>query len=142
MRGRRFLEHMSDVYVEAFGRDLKEAFEEAGLALFETLVRDLSSVSPVERRLVEAEGYDLESLLYNWLEKLLLLFEIERFVGSRIDVEELVEDEVFKARGVVWGEEFNDAKHQPGTHVKSPTYWLMEVKRGNGSGLVRFVLDI
>ncbi|MCS7146267.1 MAG: archease [Nitrososphaerota archaeon] len=142
MRGRRFLEHTSDVYVEAFGSDLKEAFEEAGLALFETLVRDSNSVSPSERKTVEAEGYDLMSLLYNWLERLLLLFEIERFIGCRVKVEELVGGDAFRVRGEVWGERYDEAKHLPGTHVKSPTYWLMEVISEDGRGLVRFVLDI
>jgi SHS2 domain-containing protein len=142
MRGRRFLEHTSDIYVEAFGSDLKEAFEEAGMALFETLVSNLESISPASKRVVEAEGYDHLSLLYEWLEKLLLLFEIDRFVGCKVRVEELVESDVFKVRGEVWGEQYDEGRHRPGTHVKSPTYWLMEVKKEDGRAFVRFVLDI
>lgn len=142
LRGRRFLEHTSDVYVEAFGSDLKEAFEEAGMALFETLVSDPNTVSPNERRTVEAEGYDLMSLLYNWLERLLLLFEIDRFIGCIVKVEELSGGDAFRVSGEVWGERYDETKHLPGTHVKSPTYWLMEVISEDGRGLVRFVLDI
>ncbi len=142
MRGRRFLDHTSDIYVEAFGSNLKEAFEEAGMAIFETLVGNPESISPASKRVVEAEGYDLLSLLYEWLEKLLLLFEIDRFVGCRVIVEELNESEAFRVKGEVWGELYDETRHRPGTHVKSPTYWLMEVKKEDGKALVRFVLDI
>jgi len=143
-RGRRLLDHTSDVYVEAYGEDLKQAFEEAGVALFETLVRNLDAVLPAEKREVVAGGYDLYSLLYDWLEKLLLLFEIDGFVGRRIDVMELVEGggPAVSLSAVVWGEFFDKSRHKPGIHVKSPTYWLMEVVRGEGRSLVRFVLDI
>lgn len=142
MRGRRFLEHTSDIYVEAFGSDLKEAFEEAGMAIFDALIRNPETISPSSKRIVEATGYDHLSLLYDWLEKLLLLFEIDRFVVCRIRVEELVESDVFMVRGEVWGELYDETKHRPGTHVKSPTYWLMEVKKEDGRSVVRFVLDI
>ncbi|MCS6788852.1 MAG: archease, partial [Aigarchaeota archaeon] len=40
-RGFEFLEHASDVYIRAYGRDLSEAFEEAGKALFSVLVRNV-----------------------------------------------------------------------------------------------------
>ncbi len=133
---------MSDVYVEAYGSDLREAFEEAGLALYETLIAGLESVLPKEKRMVEAEGYDLLSLLYNWLERLLLLFEIDRFVGCRIRVGELSEAEDYRVKGEVWGEQYDESRHRPGTHVKSPTYWLMEVKKEDGKSVIRFVLDI
>ncbi|MEM0445123.1 MAG: archease [Nitrososphaerota archaeon] len=142
MRGRKFLEHTSDVYVEAYGSDLAVAFEEAAMALFETLITNVESVSPAERRTLTAEGYDDLSLLYDWLERLLLLFEIDRFLVNRVRVLSLDRGEVYKVEGEVWGEKYDESKHIPGTHVKSPTYWLMEVKEEGGRAVVRYVLDI
>lgn len=140
-RGRRFLEHMSDVYVEAYGRTLEEAFEEAGLALFDVisdtrLVRQELSVD------VEADGFDKESLLYNWLERLLLLFELDGFLASRIEVQSIEGTDggfVMKAR--VYGEKFDPRRHKHGIGVKSVTYALMEIEEGELKRL-RFVLDI
>lgn len=142
MRGRRFLEHTSDVYVEAIGPDLRAAFEEAALALFETLITNLESVTPANRLEVYAEGYDTLSLLYDWLEKLLLLFEIDRFVARYVKVLSLKEGETYRVEGEAWGESYDESRHKPGTHVKSPTYWLMEVVKENDMSVVRFVLDI
>jgi SHS2 domain-containing protein len=142
MRGARLLEHTSDVYIEAFGADLREAFEEAAKAVHATIVKNLDEVRPVETKRVEAEGYDDLSLLYEWLEKNLLLFEIDRFVGGDVKVLQLVRGEQYRVVGMVVGEPFDPKRHQAGIHVKSPTYWLMEVLEGRDGGYVRFVLDI
>ncbi|MEM1891289.1 MAG: archease, partial [Nitrososphaerota archaeon] len=83
--GRRFLDHMSDVYVEAYGQTMEEAFKEAGLALFD-VISDTKDVKPEVERDVYAEGFDMYSLLYNWLEQLLLLFELEGLLVSNIEV--------------------------------------------------------
>ncbi|RLE53057.1 MAG: archease, partial [Candidatus Methanomethylicota archaeon] len=62
-----FLDHMADVYIAAYGRDLKEAFENAAKAMFEVMT-DISTVNPKVKREIRVEGFDLESLLYEWLE--------------------------------------------------------------------------
>ncbi|MDT7877173.1 MAG: archease [Candidatus Caldarchaeales archaeon] len=142
MRGVRFLEHTSDIYAEAYGADLREAFEEAGKTIFVILVQDSESVRPVEVKKVESSGYDDHSLLYDWLERLLLLFDIERFVGCEVRVLELSRGESYRVVGEVVGEKFDPARHRPGIHIKSPTYWLMEVVEKEDGAYVRFVLDI
>lgn len=141
MRGRRFLDHMSDVYIEAYGKTLEEAFEEAGLALFD-VISDTKLVKPEISFEVEVDGFDKESLLYNWIERLLLLFELENFLASRINVEciEKVEDG-YRLRAKVHGEIFDPSKHKHGIGVKSMTYALMEIVE-NDVKKVRFVLDI
>ncbi|MBS7635588.1 archease [Candidatus Bathyarchaeota archaeon] len=70
-----FLEHMADAYIAAYGRDLNEAFENAALAMFETMTSS-SDVKHVIEEEVEVEGEDEQSLLYNWLEELLVRFEV------------------------------------------------------------------
>jgi len=47
--GFRFLEHTADVYVAAYGETLAEAFENAALAMFETMT-DTENVKPQEKR--------------------------------------------------------------------------------------------
>ena len=60
--GYRFLEHSSDVYVEAWGESLEEAFENAGRAMFDAMT-DISKVKPTIAVEVEAEGGDEEEPL-------------------------------------------------------------------------------
>lgn len=139
--GRRFLEHMSDVYVEAYGPTMEDAFREAGLALFD-VVSDTKDVNPKLEREVCAEGFDMHSLLYNWLEQLLLLFELEGFLASSIEVHTIERsDDVFRIKATVKGEIFDPSRHKHGIGIKSVTYALMEIVDDDVKK-VRFLLDI
>lgn len=142
-RGFEFLEHTSDVYVRAYGRDLSEAFEEAGKALFSVLVRNVGDVRAAREVSVTAKGYDKHSLLYDWLERLLLVFQLEKLVASDVRVQEISSSgDDLVVRGKVAGEDFDPSRHVPGIDVKSPTYWLMEVNESESGAEVKFVLDI
>lgn len=139
--GRRFLDHMSDVYVEAYGQTMEDAFKEAGLALFD-VISDTKSVKPEMEKEVSAEGFDMYSLLYNWLEQLLLLFELEGFLASDIKVHAIEKSgDVFRIRATVRGEVFDPSRHKHGIGIKSVTYALMEILEDDLKK-VRFVLDI
>ncbi|MEM3885392.1 MAG: archease [Nitrososphaerota archaeon] len=139
--GRRFLDHMSDVYVEAYGQTMEEAFKEAGLALFD-VISDTKDVKPEVERGVYAEGFDMYSLLYNWLEQLLLLFELEGLLVSNIEVHAIERsDDVFRIRATAKGEKFDPSRHKHGIGIKSVTYALMEIVEDDVKK-VRFVLDI
>ena len=67
MGGFRFLEHMSDAFIEAWGDSFEEAYVEAAKAFYE-LVSSMKGVEPRVERVVEAKGRDLQELLYDMLE--------------------------------------------------------------------------
>ena len=139
--GHRFLEHMSDVYAEAWGPTLEEAYREAAQALYETLT-DPGKVEAEAEKRVEARGEDLQELLYDWLEKLIILFDAEGFLARDIKVEEIrrIGGE-WRLRATLRGETYKPGKHPSGTHVKGVTYHLMEV-RDEEPKTLRFILDI
>ncbi len=141
--GFKHLPHTADVLIEAWGDSLEEAFEYAALGVFEVMT-NTSLVEPREERRVEVEGYDHESLLYNWIEKLLVLFDIEQILFSKFKVEKIEETDWggFKLYGIAAGEQYNSEKHESRTLVKAMTYHLMEILPKNGGVIVRFVVDI
>ena len=100
----KFLEHVSDIYVAAYGKNLEEAFENVALAMFESMT-NLSSVEQKIKFEVNVEGEDEESLLYNWLEKLLVKFEVDNFLFSRFKVYEIKQvNNMFKLKAeIVYG---------------------------------------
>ncbi|MEM1518428.1 MAG: archease [Nitrososphaerota archaeon] len=142
-RGYLMLEHTSDAYIEAYGKDFKEAFEEAGKALFAVIIRNIEHVKKDIKKVIEADGIDKFSLLYNWLEKLLILFDVEGIIVSEINVKDLsIDSEPIYIKAEVFGERYDPARHKAGIDVKSPTYWLMEFGEKDDIAYVRFVLDI
>jgi SHS2 domain-containing protein len=138
----KFLDHPSDVYVEVRAKSLEEAFALSGMAVYEVMT-DVSRVGKVEKVEVTVEGFDLHSLLYNWLEELIYLFDSKGFLGSEVEVEELVgDDNGFRLKAVITGERYDDKRHESKTAIKAATYHLMEIKREDDEYVVRFVLDI
>ncbi|MEM1945278.1 MAG: archease [Nitrososphaerota archaeon] len=136
--GFRQLPHMSDIRIEAWGPTLEKAFEQAGLALYRTIIPEAEGV---ERRVeVSAEGADPQELLYDWLEKLLHVFELDQLVGTEVRVKKIVKNECYRIEGEVGGVTYDRRKHKTGTAVKSPTYAFMEID--GEKNVLRFLLDI
>jgi len=137
-----FLEHTADVYIAAYGTSLAEAFENAALALFETMT-DTERVRDVEEDGLEVGAQDEEALLYSWLEELLLRFEVEGKLYSRFKVDSIErtpQGYVLKAR--MWGEPFDRERHVSKTDVKAVTYHRMEILRSDAMVTVKYILDI
>ena len=142
MGGFRFLEHMSDAFIEAWGDSFEEAYVEAAKAFYE-LVSSMEGVEPRVERVVEARGRDLQELLYDMLEKLIILFDSEGFLASKIAVEELrrgAGENHLRLR--LLGEPYDPGRHRHGIHVKAVTYHLMEVRSEDSRKVLRFLLDI
>lgn len=140
-------EHTADVMYEVVGESLSELFELAALGMFRYMV-DISRVEPRECREVSAEGFDLESLMYKWLENLLVEHELTGHVFSRVHVREIVFSreeggERLYLRARVCGEKIDRDRHEPGVVVKAVTYSQMFIHRDD-KGLWRtyIVLDI
>jgi SHS2 domain-containing protein len=142
MGGFRFLEHLADAYIEAYGESYEECYENAGLAFFE-VITDVSLVEPREERIVEAEGEDLEALLYDWLEKLLIMVDLDGFLASKINVEYIRrEDGIYRLKARILGEIYDPKKHVSKNGVKAVTYHQMKVYRDEGGVKSRFILDL
>ncbi|MEM3010389.1 MAG: archease [Candidatus Bathyarchaeia archaeon] len=136
-----FLEHTGDVYVVAYGSCLEEAFENAALATFEVMT-DTDKVEANVEEEVEVEGFDEHSLLYNWLETLLVKFEITTNLYSKFKISAIEKTrEGLKLKAKIQGEPFNPEKHPQKVGIKAITYHQMEIRR-NKKVTVKFLLDI
>jgi len=138
-----FLEHTADLYIAAYGKSLEEAFENAAYATFEGMT-DLEKVQPKLEDAVTVEGYDEQALLYNWLEALLVKFDIKGNLYSRFKIAPIEKTSAgFKLKAKIWGETFNSKKHLSKVGVKAVTYHQMEIiKDKKGAVTVKFILDI
>jgi len=139
--GFRFLEHMTDAEIEAYGKDINEAFENAGKAV-EDLMVDLASIAPMEERMVEFESKDLGSLLYQWIESLISIQDSEGMLFSKFECHVLRITEKYTLRAQLFGEKFDPKKHEQKTAVKAPTFHDMKISEREKNVTMRFLVDL
>jgi len=134
-------EHTSDVYVQAYGRSLEEAFENAALGLT-GVVTDVSRIRPEQTVEETVEAEDLQMLLYKWLEAILVRLDAEQMVFSVFNVK--IEREGCKhvLKAVMRGERFKPGWHTSGTQVKAVTLHEMEIEEYPGKARIKVLLDI
>jgi SHS2 domain-containing protein len=134
-------EHTSDVYVQAYGSSLEEAFENAALGLTGVMT-DVSLIRPEQtvEEIVEAE--DVQMLLYKWLEAILVRLDAEQMVFSVFKVRIEDKDGKYVLKAVMKGEKFKPGYHTSGTHVKAVTLHDMEIEESLGRARVKVLLDI
>ena len=138
----RLLPHTTDAYIEAVGSTFEQALENAGASLIDTMC-DLKTVSPKIVEEIQVEAADELALIYDWLEALLLKFELEHKVYSEFKVKLLNTSEGgLRINASVRGEVYDRRKHGAKVEVKGVTYHRMEVVREDTTTSIRFILDL
>ncbi len=122
------IDHTADVGIIAYGTDISQAFANAARALF-SLITELDNVAEVLHRDIEVTASDQESLLVEWLNELIYLFDVEHILFKRFDITSLNHTRL-KARN--YGEKVDKSKHKLKTGVKATTYHMLKVDRGDG----------
>jgi SHS2 domain-containing protein len=80
----RYLDHMTDLIVEAYGNTLPELFENSALGMINAMF-DISNIKLNHSLKIIAQGHDFKSLLYDWIEKIILSIYIDRMIVVKFD---------------------------------------------------------
>ena len=119
----RLIEHTADMGLVAYGKSLAEAFANAAYGLF-SLIVELNKVKEKESRKVTVQAQDAEGLLFNWINELIYIFEVERLLFKSFDITEFTGQSL---EATCWGEKYDPSRHQLKTGVKSATYHMLKV---------------
>lgn len=138
MKSFEVIEHTADTGIRAFGKDVKEAFENAALGMF-SLVADLDKVEEREEHEVEVQADNREDLLVEWLNELLYLLEVKRLLLRSFKVME-IDDHHLKAK--VFGEEIDEKKHELGVDIKAVTYHMLKVGKTDDTWEAQVIFDV
>jgi SHS2 domain-containing protein len=138
--GYRYLEHITDAYVEAYGSSLSEAFDQSGRALV-NLMFDIEKANGLFPVTISAEGTDELELLYNWLEAVLLTVVVEGQIMSEFDIR-INLDSMLRLEASTMTESIDMIKHAYKTEVKGVTYHAMEVTHDEGLVITRYIVDL
>jgi SHS2 domain-containing protein len=122
----KFIAHTADVGVEAYGKNLEETFSNVALGLFE-IMSNTKKIKDTKTYKIKIKSENIESLLYDFLEKFLIIHDIENAVFTRVDVKKITEKDGFTIEATAYGEEFNPKKHESRSGVKAITYQRMKI---------------
>ena len=125
MKKYEYFEATADIGLKAYGNDMEEAFENAGMAIF-NIISDTSGITPERKIEFEVTSEDDVSLLYDFLEELLFYHETEFMLFSQFDVKI---DENFHLKAKIMGEEIDWERHERKTEIKAITFHKMAVKK-------------
>ena len=137
MKNYEYFEVTADIGFKAYGKNLNEAFENAGLAIF-NIISDTDGINPTKEISFEITSEDNVSLLYDYLEELLFYHEVEFMLFSQFDVEI---DEDFHLKATIKGEPIDWNRHERKTEIKAITFHQMEVRQ-NGIAELQAIVDL
>lgn len=137
MKKYEFFDVTADIGIIGYGNDLNEAFENAGLAMF-NVITDTCDVSSSKEISFEIASEDYVSLLYDYLEELLFYHETEFMLFGEFHVKI---DENLRLCATVRGEGIDWEKHERKTEIKAITFHKMEVNLATPVN-VRAILDL
>lgn len=137
----KFFPKTADAKFRAYGETLEEAFSNAALAMF-NIMTSTEKVEPKLVREIAAESENMESLLYDFLVKLLVLMDSEGFLLHGINVEKIGKlDGKYKVRAVAKGDIIS-SKYEAHDIVKAVTYNEMKISQKGKKWILQVVCDI
>ena len=140
--GYRTLDHVTDALIEAWAPTFEEALVQAALGLFDTMVETVNAKPALEEEL-SVEGHDELELVYNWIEQLLLFFEIKQQVLTLFHISSISKkDGNILLTAKVRGEKYDPTTHRAKVEVKGVTYHLMKVRREPSRVRITYLLDL
>ena len=132
------IDHTADVGIIAYGADVEELFSNAALALFSLITEP----ERIEEKLhldleVNSEGRD--SLLVEWLNELIYLFDVKHILFNRFDIETLTHNDL---NATCYGENFDPMRHKIKIGVKAATYHMLRLEKNGGGYKSQIIFDI
>ncbi|HEU0003930.1 MAG TPA: archease [Ktedonobacteraceae bacterium] len=131
-------EHTADVGLHASGSDLRELFAHVAEGM-ESLMVSPEQVRIQVSREINVEGHDAVSLLVNWLNELIFLFDTEYLIFRRFEIGDLTE---ISLRAIVCGEAYDAQRHDLSSAIKAATWHEAVVEQVEGGYRATVIFDI
>lgn len=130
--------HTADIGVRAYGKDIRELFENAAFAMFD-IIADLEGLKGdiVEEFSLNADNY--EELLIAWLDELLYNFYTKQLIFYRFEITDLTEKSL---RARAFARSISSNRNRLKTEIKAATYHDLQIKKTSKGYSVEVVFDV
>jgi len=117
---------VADVAFIAYGKNLSELFSNSALAMFEVMI-NTKQVKPKIEKKIKVKGNDFQSMMFNWLNKLLVFVDSENLVFSKFQTK--IDEKNLTLQATCKGEKIDSKRHETRTAVKACTYHEMKIEK-------------
>ncbi len=131
-------EHTADVGLHAYGSTLAELFVHAAQGM-ESLMVPPEQIRAVTSREITVEGHDTVSLLIEWLNELIFLFDTEHLLFCDITIDIITETRLI---GHAAGEPYDAQRHELSSAIKAVTWHEAAVNLTDQGYQARIIFDI
>ena len=131
-------EHTADIGLHAYGSTLPELFANAAEGM-ESLMVSPEQIRAEVSREISVEGHDPVSLLINWLNELIFLFDTEYLIFRQFEIEALTETQL---QGRARGEAYDAGRHDLSSAIKAVTWHEASVLHTAEGYKARIIFDI
>ncbi len=133
------MDHTSEEQFKAYGKSLEEAFANAGLAMTNIMV-DVDEVKKVKSIEIKVESDKLESLLYDFLDEILFIRDVDNiFISEFKDLKISENKDSYVLTATCMGDDI--LNYETAGDVKAPTYDEMKIVE-NDEWVVEAVVDV
>ena len=117
------MDHTADLGVHVYGRDPKDLFQNAALALVDQLVETRDLLARQEEQ-ITIKGNDWPDLMVNWLREILYLWAGKAILVQSVQIESISEN---RLTAHLWVDPFSLDRHTLISEIKAVTYHQIQV---------------
>lgn len=132
------ISHTSDIGIVVYAPSIPELYINSAKALFD-LILGLENINSNFQKEIEIQGLDEIDLLIRWLNDLIYLFSVRKFVFKEFKIMSLSSIKLLvRSYGEVW----DSKKHNIKREIKAATYHNVEIQKKDSLYQTRVIFDI
>ena len=138
-RSYELIEHTADIAIRVKGKDLKELFKKAALAMFDLCAERIHKTTTSKRKefLIRLKAVNVEELFVNWLNELLSLSAVKLKVFCDFKFKTLTQECL---EAIATGCDIDGYKIH--TEIKAATYHELSVKKTRAGWVAQVIFDV
>jgi len=132
------IEHTADIAIRVKGKDLKDLFKNAALAIFQISAekREDKNIKHKEIK-IRQEADNLQELFVNWLNEVISLSAAKGLIFEDLQINKLSENNL---EAIAIGSDINNYKIN--SEIKAATYHELHIEKTNSGWQAEVIFDV